>query len=78
MDDKRFYERIDKIEDIGILSELVCKEYNIGNYEETKLVEIGYEDFNATITTSLGKFFMKVYNNYRTDEEVKRAIVCTS
>ncbi len=74
MEDTRFYERIDKIEDIGILSELVCKEYNIGNYEETKLVEIGYEDFNAIITTSLGKYFMKVYNNSRTDEEVKDVI----
>lgn len=74
MNDKRFYERIDQIEDIGILSELVCKEYNIGDYLGTKLVEIGYEDFNAIITTSTGKYFMKVYNNTRTDEEVKDVI----
>ena len=49
MDDNRFYERIDQIDDIGILSEIVCKEYNLGNYLATELIEIGYEDFNAII-----------------------------
>lgn len=28
----RYYSRIDEIDDIGILSDLVCKEYNLGNY----------------------------------------------
>ena len=40
-------DRIDKIEDIGILSRQVCKEYKLGDYLDTKIIEIGYEDFNA-------------------------------
>lgn len=74
MSDNRFFDRIDEIEDIGILSEQVCKEYNLGNYIDTSIVEIGYEDFNAVITTSIGKYFMKVFRNSRDDEEVREVI----
>lgn len=74
MDKDRFFDRIDKIEDIGILSEQVCKEYNLGDYIDTSIIEIGYEDFNAIITTSMGKYFMKVFRNSRDDEEVREVI----
>ncbi len=74
MSDNRFFERIDKIEDIGILSKQVCKEYNLGDYIDTSIVEIGYEDFNAIITTSTGKYFMKVFRNSRDDNEVREVI----
>lgn len=74
MSDNRFFNRIDKIEDIGILSQKVCKEYKLGYYLDTKIVEIGYEDFNAIITTSTGKYFMKIFRNSRDDKEVKEVI----
>ena len=74
MSENRFFDRIDKIEDIGILSELACKEYGLGDYLDTKIVEIGYEDFNAIITTSTGKYFMKVFRNSRDDKEVSEVI----
>jgi len=74
MNQNRFFERIDKIDDIGDLSKLVCKEYKLGDYINTKLIEIGYEDFNAVITTSTGKYFMKVFRNSRNDEEVKEVV----
>ena len=74
MSDNRFFDRIDKIEDIGILSEQVCKKYNLGDYIDTSIVEIGYEDFNAIITTSTGKYFMKVFRNSRDDKEVREVI----
>lgn len=70
----RFYERIDKIDDINILSELVCKEYKIGNLIDTLVLEFGYEDFNAIITTDTGKYFMKVFKNSRTDKDVEDCI----
>lgn len=70
----RYYNRIDTIEDINILSKLVCEEYNLGVILETYVIEIGYEDFNAIITTSVGKFLMKVFRNSRTDKEVEECI----
>ncbi len=70
----RYYERIDDIEDINILSDLVCKEYNLGNIKDTSVIEIGYEDFNAIINTSTGKYLMKVFCNSRSDEEVLECI----
>ncbi len=74
MNEKRFYDRIDYIDNIDILSKLVCKEYNLGDYLSTKIVEIGYEDFNAIIDTSSGKYFIKVFSNSRNDDEVKDVI----
>ena len=74
MVNNRFYDRIDKIEDINILSSLVCKEYKLGNLQDTFVIEIGYEDFNANITTDTGKFLMKVFRNSRSDKEVEQCI----
>lgn len=66
----RYYSRIDKIEDINILSRLVCEKYNIGNLlDNTYVIRIGYEDFNAILTTSTGKYLMKVFANVRTDQD---------
>lgn len=70
----RYYTRIDEIEDINILSSLVCNEYQLGNLENTHVIQIGYEDFNAIITTTTGKYLMKVFRNSRTDEEVLQCI----
>lgn len=70
----RYYNRIDSIEDINILSKLVCEEYELGVFLDTYVIEIGYEDFNAIITTSIGKFLMKVFRNSRTDKEVEECI----
>ncbi len=74
MNSDRFSNRIDEIEEIGILSDLVCKEYNLGDYIDTNIIEIGYEDFNAIITASSGKYFMKVFRNSRDDAEVRNVI----
>ena len=71
---ERFYNRIDKIEDINIISKLVCKEYSLGDLIDTFVIEIGYEDFNAIINTSTGKYLMKIFRNSRSDEEVLQCI----
>ncbi len=74
MDNKRFYDRIDYIDNIDNLSKRVCEEYSLGDYLNTKIIEIGYEDFNIIITTSTGKYFVKVYGNFRNDKEVSEVI----
>ena len=70
----RYYSRIDYIEDVNILSDLVCKEYGFGDLKDTFVIEVGYEDFNAVITTSSGKYLMKVFRNSRSDEEAEAVI----
>ena len=70
----RYYSRIDEIEDINTISNLVCKEYKLGSLIGTYVIEIGYEDFNAIITTSKGKYLMKIFRNSRSDLEVKQCI----
>ena len=70
----RYYNRIDEIEDINIVSDLVCKEYKLGNLLDTFVIEIGYEDFNAIITTTTGKYLMKIFRNSRSDKEVYECI----
>lgn len=70
----RYYGRIDEISDINILSSLVAKEYGFGSVLNTEVLEIGYEDFNAIITTTTGKYLMKVFRNSRSDEEVYQCI----
>lgn len=74
MSENRFFDRIDKIDDIGRLSKLACREYSLGDYIDTTTIEIGYEDFNAIVTTSTGKYFMKVFRNSRDDKEVREVI----
>lgn len=74
----RFFDRIDKIDDINILSSLVCSEYNLGKLKSTKVIEIGYEDFNAIIDTETGKYLMKVFRNSRDDIEVRECIKRTN
>lgn len=70
----RFYNRIDEIEDINIVSDMVTKEYKLGILLDTFVIEIGYEDFNAIITTTTGKYLMKIFRNSRSDKEVYECI----
>ena len=70
----RYYKRIDEIEDINIVSRLVCKEYNLGTLMDTQEIYVGYEDFNAFITTTTGKYLMKIFRNLRDDNEVYSVI----
>ena len=57
----------------NILSDLVCVEYQLGSLKGTYVIEIDYEDFNAILTTSTGKYLMKVFRycwaNYKQFED---------
>ncbi len=74
MKNNRYYSRIDEIDDISNLSKLICNEYSLGTHYNTSVIEIGYEDFNAIISTSNGKYLMKVFRNSRSDQEVYECI----
>lgn len=44
------------------LSKKVCHEYNLGEFINNKVIEIGYEDFNYILNTSTGKYVVKVFS----------------
>lgn len=53
------------------LSKMVCEHYNFGEFIDNKLIEVGYEDFNYVLTTSTGKYLVKVFALFRTLNECK-------
>jgi Ser/Thr protein kinase RdoA (MazF antagonist) len=73
-DENAFKKRIGfkgKLEDISIA---VCKCFGFGSFVSNKLVTIGYEDFNFALQTEKGKFFVKVFADFRTLQECKRYV----
>jgi Ser/Thr protein kinase RdoA (MazF antagonist) len=72
MEYRNVFERIDNANDINEISEKICEAYKIGEYIKHKIMEIGYEDFNYVLYTTSGKYFVKVLNKERTDENCER------
>lgn len=72
MEYKSIFERINNANNIKEISEIICKSYNIGDYIKHKIKEVGYEDFNVVLYTTDGKYFVKILNKERTDEECIR------
>lgn len=64
-----FNKRINLNVPLKDLSLIVCSQYNLGEFINDKLIKIGYEDYNYILTTSKGKFVVKVFSNERTDED---------
>lgn len=64
-----FEKRINLNFPLEILSQEVCKQYNLGKFMDNQLIKIGYEDYNYILTTSKGKFVVKVFSNLRTDKD---------
>lgn len=54
--------------------QVVCADYNIGNYVSFKVITLGYEDFNVLLKTNNGTYFVKVFGNYRNKKECQRYI----
>lgn len=50
----------------------VCEDYKIGKYLSHKIVAVGYEDFNLIFNTTQGKFFLKIFANFRDQKECQR------
>jgi len=66
------HERISSTEDIKEILKEICAEYKVGKYKKHKIVEIGYEDFNVILDTDTGRYFVKILNEDRTNEECQR------
>ena len=71
---EEFYERINLKSELSDLSKIICEKYQFGQYISEKLILVGYEDFNFILSTSIGKFCVKIFNKDRTYEDVKKYI----
>lgn len=69
-----FYERIHNIKDLRLLAEKICKYYHLGEPISQEHIEIGYEDFNMILNTSIGKYFVKILNKSRPKNESVRLV----
>jgi Ser/Thr protein kinase RdoA (MazF antagonist) len=69
-----FQKRINFLGDTKPLLKEICVDYKIGDFLDYKVIEVGYEDFNLVITTSKGKYFVKVFASFRTYQDCERYI----
>ena len=66
-----FNKRIELNTDLKNISEEICKSYNLGNFISNELIVIGYEDYNYYLTTSKGKYCVKIFSKIRTKEDIE-------
>ena len=66
-----FNKRIELNTDLENISREICKAYDLGDFVSNELITIGYEDYNYYLTTSKGKYCVKIFNKARTREDVK-------
>ena len=65
-----FNKRIGLNTDLKNISEQICSIYNLGKFILNELITIGYEDYNYYLTTSIGKYCVKIFNNTRTKQDI--------
>lgn len=65
-----FNKRIGLNTSLDDVSVEICRYYDLGTFVSNELITIGYEDYNYYLTTSKGKFCVKIFNNGRTKEDI--------
>lgn len=56
------------------LSKVVCEKYGLGNFANSVVLEIGYEDFNFILKTDKSEVVVKVFALSRTDKDCKNLV----
>lgn len=69
-----FRKRIGFDGDLKRISKDICRDFNLGDFLDCKVILIGYEDFNFFLRTANGKFFVKIFSNERTIDDCKRNV----
>ena len=64
-----FFARIDVNASLNEIAREICSKCNIDNYLSSKIVEIGYEDFNFIIQSKNQKYFVKIFHKERTSQD---------
>ena len=65
-----FNARIGLNTDISNVSKVICEKYNLGEFISNTLIPVGYEDFNYCLETTNGKYFVKIFNKIRKNEDI--------
>ena len=65
-----FNKRIELNTDLKNISQKICENYNLGEFISNELITIGYEDYNYYLTTSSGKYCVKIFSKIRTAEDI--------
>lgn len=73
-----FQKRIDYEGDLSEVMQLVCDDYQLGEYRKHSIIPVGYEDFNLKLTTSQGIFFIKIFASFRSLKECQDYIAVIS
>ena len=66
---ENFFERIDVNSSLNEIERIICEKCNINDYVSSQIVEVGYEDFNFIIETKSQRYFVKIFNKDRTNED---------
>lgn len=66
-----FNKRIELNTDLENISKEICRIYNLGDFVSNELITIGYEDYNFYLTTSTGKYCVKIFNKSRTSQDIQ-------
>jgi homoserine kinase type II len=66
---REFENRISLKQPLKKLSKSICKEYDLGEVVDNRLIKMGYEDYNFILTTDKGKYVVKVFSNERTNDD---------
>lgn len=69
-----FQNRIGYSGDVELVLLQVCKDYSLGEYISYKVIPMGYEDFNLILSTSKGKYFVKMFATFRDEAESQRYV----
>lgn len=69
-----FQNRIGYSGDVKPVLLQVCKDYSLGEYLTHKVIPMGYEDFNLILTSTSGKYFVKMFATFRDEAESQRYV----
>lgn len=70
----KYQDRIGYKGDITPVLNMVCENYNLGNYKSHEAKIVGYEDFNLFLVTTTGKYFVKIFAKFRSHSDCERYI----
>ena len=74
MPENNFQNRISFRGDLSPVLENVCADFAIGKYSSHQIVTTGYEDLNIIVSTNSGKYFLKIFSDFRSIDDCKRYI----
>jgi Ser/Thr protein kinase RdoA (MazF antagonist) len=74
MNQNSFQKRIAYQGNVTHVLQLICERFTFGEYLNHRVIEVGYEDFNLILETSTGKYFLKLFAEFKDEAECRRYV----